>query len=182
MSSTFLNQIGLGEFDLGYLLIGMGAVILLLIIFLILLIVQIRKTSKLKKRLDKFLSGKDGASLEKDIAGLYEDNKFLKANTEKNKKDIRTLYKNMESAYQKMGLVKYDAFNQMGGQLSFSLALLDENNNGFITNDNRNFLQTCQLGCTPSSLTGNNLIIILTILYQNRLQQTKLFDRIRQFL
>ena len=28
MSSTFLNQIGLGEFDLGYLLIGMGAVIL----------------------------------------------------------------------------------------------------------------------------------------------------------
>lgn len=125
MSSTFLNQIGLGEFDLGYLLIGMGAVILLLIIFLILLIVQIRKTSKLKKRLDKFLSGKDGASLEKDIAGLYEDNKFLKANTEKNKKDIRTLYKNMESAYQKMGLVKYDAFSQMGGQLSFSLAKFD---------------------------------------------------------
>ena len=77
MSSTFLNQIGLGEFDLGYLLIGMGAVILLL---------------------------------------------------------IRTLYKNMESAYQKMGLVKYDAFSQMGGQLSFSLALLDENNNGFIIN------------------------------------------------
>ena len=123
--STFLNQIGLGGFDLGYLLIGMAVAILLLLIFLILLIVQIRKTSKLKKRLDKFLTGKDGTSLEQDIAGLYEDNKFLKANTEKNKKDIRTLYKNMESAYQKMGLVKYDAFNQMGGQLSFSLALLD---------------------------------------------------------
>ena len=84
MSSTFLNQIGLGEFDMGYLLIGMGAVILLLIIFLILLIVQIRKASKLKKTLDKFLSGKDAARLEKDIAGLYEDNKFLKANTDKN--------------------------------------------------------------------------------------------------
>ena len=40
----------------------------------------------------------------------------------------------MESAYQKMGLVKYDAFHQMGGQLSFCLALLDENNNGFIIN------------------------------------------------
>jgi hypothetical protein len=33
-----------------------------------------------------------------------------------------------------MGVIKYDAFNQMGGQLSFSLALLDENNNGFIIN------------------------------------------------
>ena len=50
--STFLNQIGLGGFDLGYLLIGMTVTILLLLIFLILLIVQIRKTSKLKKRLD----------------------------------------------------------------------------------------------------------------------------------
>ena len=158
MSSTFLNQIGLGEFDLGYLLIGMGAVILLLIIFLILLIVQIRKTSKLKKRLDKFLSGKDGASLEKDIAGLYEDNKFLKANTEKNKKDIRTLYKNMESAYQKMGLVKYDAFNQMGGQLSFSLALLDENNNGFIIN-----AMHTREGCytyIKEIIDGNSVIVL----------------------
>lgn len=75
--SAFLNQIGLGGFDLGYLLIGMTVTILLLLIFLILLIVQIRKTSKLKKRLDKFLTGKDGTSLEQDIAGLYEDNKFL---------------------------------------------------------------------------------------------------------
>ena len=58
--SAFLNQIGLGGFDLGYLLIGMTVTILLLLIFLILLIVQIRKTSKLKKRLDKFLTGKDG--------------------------------------------------------------------------------------------------------------------------
>ena len=61
--STFLNQIGLGGFDLGYLLIGMAVAILLLLIFLILLIVQIRKTSKLKKRLDKFLTGKDGTRI-----------------------------------------------------------------------------------------------------------------------
>ena len=33
-----------------------------------------------------------------------------------------------------MGIVKYDAFNQMGGQLSFSLCLLDEKNNGFLMN------------------------------------------------
>lgn len=131
---TFLNRMGLGGMDAGYLMITVAVLLLLLIVVLILLIVQINKTVKLKKRLDKFLLGKDGKSLEKDIAALFEDNKFLKNTTEKNKKDIRTLYKNMESAYQKMGLVKYDAFNQMGGQLSFSLALLDENNNGFIIN------------------------------------------------
>ena len=53
---------------------------------------------------------------------------------ENNKKDIRNLYKRLESTYQKMGLVRYDAFSQMGGQLSFCLALLDENDNGFILN------------------------------------------------
>ncbi len=133
-NSNFLNSIGLGQFDLGYLLIGMAVIILILLTVMILLIIQIRKTSKLKKRLDKFLIGKDGTSLEQSIIGLFEDNKFLKIDTDKNKKDIRTLYKNMESVYQKMGLVKYDAFQQMGGQLSFCLALLDENNNGFIIN------------------------------------------------
>ena len=51
-----------------------------------------------------------------------------------NKKDIRKLYKQLEKAFQKCGLVKYDAYQQMGGLLSFSLALLDENNNGLIIN------------------------------------------------
>ncbi|MCI9189584.1 MAG: DUF4446 family protein [Lachnospiraceae bacterium] len=134
MNSAFLNQIGLGSLDLGYFAAGVVVLALFVIILLILLIVQIRKANKLKKRLDKFLLRKEGTSLEDDIAELYEDNKFLKNNTEKNREDIRTLFKRMESAFQKMGLVRYDAFNQMGGQLSYSLVLLDENNNGFIIN------------------------------------------------
>lgn len=129
--SKVFQSMGLDDIDIGYLFIGIAVFILLL---LILLIVQIRKTNQLKARMDKFMLGKDAKSLEKDIIALYEDNKFLKINTDKNKKDIRTLYKNMESAFQKIGIVKYDAFRQMGGQLSFSLALLDEENNGFILN------------------------------------------------
>ena len=132
--SSFLNEIGLGYFDLGYLLAAVAVLAVLLLIMFILLIVQMAKVKNLRKRLDKFVLGKDGESLEEDIASLYEDNKLLKTNVEKNKKDIRTLYKKLESAYQKSGLIKYDAFSQMGGQLSFSLALLDENNNGFIIN------------------------------------------------
>ena len=134
VNSAFLNQIGLGSLDLGYFAAGVVVLALFVIILLILFIVQIRKANKLKKRLDKFLLRKEGTSLEDDIAELYEDNKFLKNNTEKNREDIRTLFKRMESAFQKMGLVRYDAFNQMGGQLSYSLVLLDENNNGFIIN------------------------------------------------
>lgn len=130
MSEVF-HSMGLDGLDIGYLFIAIFVIILILIIMLA---VQIRKCSQLKKRLDKFVLGKDGKSLEKDIIGLYEDNTFLKKSVEKNKKDIRTLYKNMEKTFQKIGIVKYDAFKQMGGQLSFSLALLDENNDGFVLN------------------------------------------------
>lgn len=122
------------DFDLGYLVIALAVVIILLLIFFIILLVQSRKIKKLKSRLDKFMITKEGNNLEKDIVSIYEDNKFLRQNAEQNKKDIKTLYRNMEKTFHKMGLVKYDAFNYMGGNLSFSLALLDENNNGFIIN------------------------------------------------
>lgn len=134
MQSKVLNEIGLGAFDLGYLVFGMIVLVVVLLVLLVLLIIQINKVNKLKKRLDKFLLGKDGSSLEEDIASLYEDNKLLKDITDKNKKDIRILYRKAEISYQKMGLVKYDAFHQMGGQLSFCLAMLNEKNNGFIIN------------------------------------------------
>ena len=125
---------GLDSLDPKYLLIGTAVMAVLVLISIILLIVQIVKVGKLKKRLDKFLVGKEGTSLEQDIIGIVEDNKFLKNMAESNKKDIRTLYKRLESTYQKLGLVRYDAFSHMGGQLSFCLALLDENNNGFVLN------------------------------------------------
>lgn len=135
MSSEFFNSIGLGGVDIGYILLG---VTVLCIILLIVTIVQITKTSKLSKKYEKFMQGKDAKSLEADIIGLYEDNKFLKTTVDKNKHDIRKLYKNMESTFQKVGIVKYDAFQQMGGKLSFSLALLDQNNDGFILNSVHN--------------------------------------------
>lgn len=134
MQSTLLEQMGLGSLDAGYLFIAVIVLAVLLLAFMILSIVQICKVSKLEKRLDAFLLGEDGASLEQGITQLFEDNQYLKNMTERNKKDIRTLYKKAEGTFQKMGLIKYDAFHQMGGQLSFCLALLNENNNGFIIN------------------------------------------------
>ena len=131
MNSDFLTMIGLGGIDIGYILVGIVTVLLIVLILLIVLLV---KYSNIKKRYDKFMKGKNASSLEDDMHGVFEDMKLLKTNTDRNKKDIRILYKNMEKTFQKLGIVKYDAFNQMGGQLSFSLALLDENNDGFIIN------------------------------------------------
>ena len=51
-----------------------------------------------------------------------------------NRSDIRQIFRVLTRTFQKIGIVKYDAYQQMGGMLSFSLALLDEENNGFILN------------------------------------------------
>jgi len=129
--SSFLSQIGLGNLDIGYILL---ALVILTIVLILLNIVSLVKISNLKKRLRKFMKGKDARSLEKEIIALHEDNKFLKNSTDTNKKDIRDLNKRFAKAFQKIGIVKYDAYQQMGGLLSFSLALLDEDNNGLILN------------------------------------------------
>lgn len=131
MNNSFLNNLGLGSLDIGVVILVLCIIILIL---LVINITNICSINKLKKKYNKFMTGKNAKSLENEIIALFEDNKFIKSSIEKNKKDIRTLYKNMESTFQKIGIVKYDAFNQMGGKLSFCLALLDENNNGFILN------------------------------------------------
>ena len=131
MTSQFLNTIGLGGVDIGYILLGMCVLILILLILLIVLIV---KTSDLKKRYDAFMQGKNAKSMEKQIAGVCQDIEKLKSNTDQHHRDIRTLFHNLEPAFQKVGVVRYDAFQQISGKLSYVVALLDEKDNGFILN------------------------------------------------
>ena len=131
MTSNLLQSIGLGGLDIAYVLIGM---IVLIIILLVLIIIQFSKLNKLQKKYAKFMKGKDANSLEQEIECLYDDNDYIKQEAEKNRKDIKDIQKRMEYCYQKLGIVKYDAFSQMGGQLSFCLALLNEKDDGFILN------------------------------------------------
>ena len=131
MNSNFFNMIGMANVDIGYLFL---ILLIISIILFVLVIVAFSQINSFKKKYAKFMQGKDGSSLEKDIMALYEDNVFIKAGVEKNKKDIAELFAKHETAFQKMGLVKYDAFKEMGGKLSFTLALLDEKNNGFLIN------------------------------------------------
>lgn len=131
MSSNFLNSIGLGNIDIGYIFLGLVITIIVLFILIVLAFTQI---SHFKKKYNKFMLGKNGESLEEDIITLYEDNRFIKNSIDKNREDIKELFKKHELALQKIGLVKYDAFKEMGGKLSFALALLDEKNNGVLIN------------------------------------------------
>ena len=46
--------------------------------------------------------------------------------------DIHNLKKQYKKTLNKYGIVKYDAFDDVGGKLSFALAMLDSDNTGFI--------------------------------------------------
>ena len=52
----------------------------------------------------------------------------------KNRQDIKKINEDMLSNFQKVGILKYNAFQEMGGKLSFALTLLDGNNTGYIIN------------------------------------------------
>ena len=131
VNNNLLNEIGLGSLDIGYIFIGL---IILIIVLLILVIVMLTKISKLNKRCNSFMKGKAGKSLEQDIVRLYEDNQVLKTGMNENKRDIRSINKQLAKAFQKIGIVRYNAFQTMGGNLSYSLVLLEEKDNVFILN------------------------------------------------
>lgn len=119
------------DYYLEYIILGMAA---LIIILFILWIVNIIQNHKLKKKLKSFMLGKDGTSLEDNLIKRINEIEELITANEKNQEDINRISENQKNTFQKIGMVKYDAFHEMGGKLSFSLAFLNQVNDGFILN------------------------------------------------
>ncbi len=130
MESSFFEAIGL-DLDPGVLF---TLIIVLILILLTVNIILIAKYSRIKTSYDVFMSGRDALSMEEAIMSLFDDITLLKAVSEKNKKDIGLIIEDLKETYQRVGIVKYDAFKEMGGKLSFSIALLNDNKTGFILN------------------------------------------------
>lgn len=117
--------------DSDYILLGIAGFTILLLIILLVNMVQMHK---LKKKYKMFMDGKNAKTLEESIMSRMDQIDYLISSTQKNENDIKKIFQNMKNTFQKVGLVKYDAFQEMGGKLSFSLALLNEINDGFIIN------------------------------------------------
>ena len=131
MNSPLLEGIGLSGLDPAYLFLFF---LIAVIALLIALILQSRKIRKLERSLKKFTRGKDGASLEKEINQLFTDNRYLMKHSEEQQAQLQEIRKQVKQDFCKVGVVKYDAFHQMGGKLSYVLCMLDDYNNGFVMN------------------------------------------------
>lgn len=129
-----------------------------MIILLILLIVNMVKTNKIRKKYESFMVGKDGKSLEENLVKRIHQVEDLLALEKKNEENIEKIFSNLQLTFQKVGMVKYDAFNEMGGKLSFSLAMLDQKNDGFIIN-----AMHTREGCytyIKEIIDGNSVIVL----------------------
>lgn len=131
MNFELLNKMGLSNIDYSYLFIGLAAILFLL---LIILIVQMIQFNRLKKKYNTFMGGKEAKTLEEKLDKIIEENKYIKDLSEENKKDIKRIVKEKELCFNRVGIKKYDAFKQMGGNLSFSVCLLNERKDGYIIN------------------------------------------------
>ncbi|MCI7066090.1 MAG: DUF4446 family protein [Butyrivibrio crossotus] len=126
-----LDFFGLFSVDTLYVILGMAVVMAVMLVFLIINSVKIKK---MKLTYTSFMSGKDGKSLEEVILKRFKEVDELKKEDAAKKVQLDDVNESLRYAFSKMGMVKYDAFNEMGGKLSFALALLDNRNNGFLIN------------------------------------------------
>jgi biopolymer transport protein ExbB/TolQ len=102
------------------------------VVLLILVIISLCKLKTLKRRVDSLTRGKDTESLEDIILSYLKRVESLEEGEEITRAALTAIKDNLKITYQKKGLVKYDAFREMSGALSYSLALLDKENNGVL--------------------------------------------------
>jgi len=113
----------------GAAIVGLAIVVLGL---LLLTIVQTRRVGRLRRRLDSLTRGSDGASLG-DVLDAHLDKVFAVA---RELDDLSARSAVLEAAgrraIQRVGLVRFNPFEDTGGNQSFALALTDAAGNGFV--------------------------------------------------
>ena len=118
MESSIFDAIGI---DPGIIIIFVLGVLLIVLIYMIKISM---KMSRFMKKYKMFMRGMDGASLERAFAARFNQMDILEENSRNHMEEIRKIKE----------VQKYDAFKEMGGKLSFALAMLDKENNGFVMN------------------------------------------------
>lgn len=115
-----------------------GIIIIILLLLSIILLVNVIRSNmrlnRLERKYKSFMKGSDAQSLEKVFVRKFAQIDRLYEAKEAHEHDINFIKKNFTRIFSKYGVEKYDAFDDVGGKLSFALALLDKDNSGLILN------------------------------------------------
>lgn len=113
-----------------YIMLGL---VLLVLVLIIIMCVNAIKMKKLKKRFEKFMS-KEDVNLEELLVQYTKKLNVLLQNEKEMQTSIEYMEKVVKNCVQKVGVVRYQAIQNMGADLSYTVALLDENNDGVVFN------------------------------------------------
>lgn len=112
-------------------------IILLLVLIAVLLLNVVKnnmRLGRLERKYKMFMKGSDAASLEKQFARKLKQIDHLYEVKDDHESAIKNIKNQFSLIFSKYGVEKYDAFDDVGGKLSFALALLDKSNSGIILN------------------------------------------------
>jgi hypothetical protein len=136
-------------------------------ILCIILFVQLQN---MKKRLSSFTSGKNGSSLEESIAWLTKKSAETDETHTAHSKKLNQLNNRVKTAVRGISITHYDAYEGIGGKQSFSLAILDENQNGAIVSSiiNRNhsavYARAVREGAPLQTLTEEEQTVLAEVI------------------
>ncbi|MCT4660396.1 MAG: DUF4446 family protein [Tissierellales bacterium] len=102
------------------------------LILFILLIIALKKISKVEKKYEKLIENTNGESLDEVIINNKEDIANLKLEVRDSRSYEKKLQVQLDGSIQRIGFKRYNAFDDMGSNMSFSTALLNEVGDGII--------------------------------------------------
>ena len=111
--------------------------ILVLVLVVILAVITVSmslRLSRLTRKYQIFMMGADAQSLEDQMLDKFSKLDKISRLSDSNEVDLNYQKKVLNKTLTHYGIVKYDAFDDVGGKMSFALAMLDNENSGFILN------------------------------------------------
>lgn|SRR3712207_1213729 len=106
--------------------------IVLVIVLILLVIIQFKMINRVEKRYRKFMRGTDNKNIE-ELINFYLQNVDKALEETQGIKDLyNSLNEKLDTCIQKVAIKRYRAFEDVGSDLSYSIALLDGKNNGIV--------------------------------------------------
>lgn len=114
-----------------FLLILLIAVVVLFVLY----IVNTIKLSKIRESYSQFMKKLgNNTNIEDDLRRFISKVEQVEQENKEIQEYANNLNSNMKGCLQKIGMVRYSAFSDVGSDLSFTLAMLDAKDNGVILN------------------------------------------------
>lgn len=114
-----------------YILINIILIALVIILFITTITVLV-SISKLKKRYRRVTRGTNNKNLEELLNNSLDKIEEIEENANKTVDVCNEYMKKTNSCIQKVTIKRYKAFDDVGSDLSYSIAMLDGSNNGII--------------------------------------------------